>query len=161
MLDGVVCVVGCRETVGRLTKGGPGRAGLRNDAPDEAIAMRQKFRLCEIRLEEYCFVVLSRFLNILEQQVQPSLTNSSRALMTHEVWRMLLPRHLLAMYSVHAADGIDDAAVAHESPLGVLILPMLLMILLLPMMPVLLMASLWASRFISYHWRSPHPSYIA
>ncbi|XP_074574253.1 phosphoglucan, water dikinase, chloroplastic [Curcuma longa] len=42
-------------------------SGLRNDAPDAAIAMRQKWRLCEIGLEEYSFVILSRFVNILEE----------------------------------------------------------------------------------------------
>ena len=31
--------------------------------------MRQKFRLCEIRAEDYAFVLLSRLLNILEGQV--------------------------------------------------------------------------------------------
>ncbi|GAB4844035.1 Phosphoglucan, water dikinase, chloroplastic [Ancistrocladus abbreviatus] len=41
-------------------------SGLRNDAPDAAIAMRQKWRLCEIGLEDYLFVLLSRFLNVLE-----------------------------------------------------------------------------------------------
>ncbi|RVW82078.1 Phosphoglucan, water dikinase, chloroplastic [Vitis vinifera] len=41
-------------------------SGLRNDAPDAAIAMRQKWRLCEIGLEDYSFVLLSRFLNALE-----------------------------------------------------------------------------------------------
>ncbi|KAL8459573.1 hypothetical protein ACS0TY_036901 [Phlomoides rotata] len=41
-------------------------SGLRNDAPDTAIAMRQKWRLCEIGLEDYSFVLLSRFLNALE-----------------------------------------------------------------------------------------------
>ncbi|KAG5252100.1 phosphoglucan, water dikinase [Salix suchowensis] len=41
-------------------------SGLRNDAPDAAIAMRQKWRLCEIGLEDYLFVLLSRFLNALE-----------------------------------------------------------------------------------------------
>ncbi|CAI6010472.1 unnamed protein product [Closterium sp. NIES-65] len=40
-------------------------SGLRNDAPDDAIAMRQKWRLAEICLEEYFFVLLSRFLNEL------------------------------------------------------------------------------------------------
>ncbi|KAF9610576.1 hypothetical protein IFM89_023370 [Coptis chinensis] len=35
-------------------------SGLRNDAPDAAIAMRQKWRLCEIGLEDYSFVLLSR-----------------------------------------------------------------------------------------------------
>ncbi|CAO2831421.1 unnamed protein product [Amaranthus hypochondriacus] len=41
-------------------------SGLRNDAPDASIAMRQKWRLCEIGLEDYSFVLLSRFLNALE-----------------------------------------------------------------------------------------------
>ncbi|KAJ8449699.1 hypothetical protein Cgig2_001355 [Carnegiea gigantea] len=41
-------------------------SGLRNDAPDTAIAMRQKWRLSEIGLEDYSFVLLSRFLNVLE-----------------------------------------------------------------------------------------------
>ncbi|XP_047980854.1 phosphoglucan, water dikinase, chloroplastic [Salvia hispanica] len=41
-------------------------SGLRNDAPDAAIAMRQKWRLCEIGLEDYSFVLLSRFVNELE-----------------------------------------------------------------------------------------------
>ncbi|KAK9288175.1 hypothetical protein L1049_016624 [Liquidambar formosana] len=41
-------------------------SGVRNDAPDAAIAMRQKWRLCEIGLEDYSFVLLSRFLNALD-----------------------------------------------------------------------------------------------
>ncbi|XP_078433717.1 chloroplastidic phosphoglucan, water dikinase (ATGWD3) [Wolffia australiana] len=41
-------------------------SGLRNDAPDVAIAMRQKWRLCEIGLEDYSFFLLSSFLNSLE-----------------------------------------------------------------------------------------------
>lgn len=41
-------------------------SGLRNDASDAAIAMRQKWRLCEIGLEDYAFILLSRFLNALE-----------------------------------------------------------------------------------------------
>ncbi|XVE81191.1 hypothetical protein DITRI_Ditri15bG0043000 [Diplodiscus trichospermus] len=41
-------------------------SGLRNDAPDAAIAMRQKWRLCEIGLEDYSFVLLSRLLNTHE-----------------------------------------------------------------------------------------------
>ena len=44
-------------------------AGLRNDASDSSIAMRQRWRLCEIRGEEVAFVLLSRLLNHLEQQV--------------------------------------------------------------------------------------------
>ncbi|PSS35912.1 Phosphoglucan, water dikinase [Actinidia chinensis var. chinensis] len=41
-------------------------SGLRNDAPDAAIAMRQKWRLSEIGLEDYAFVLLSRYLNVIE-----------------------------------------------------------------------------------------------
>ncbi|KAK6914379.1 Pyruvate phosphate dikinase, AMP/ATP-binding [Dillenia turbinata] len=41
-------------------------SGLRNDAPDAAIAMRQKWRLSEIGLEDYSFVLLSRYLNSVE-----------------------------------------------------------------------------------------------
>ncbi|KAF0889128.1 hypothetical protein E2562_022141 [Oryza meyeriana var. granulata] len=41
-------------------------SGLRNDAPDNAIAMRQKWRLCEIGLEDYSFVILSRYINTFE-----------------------------------------------------------------------------------------------
>ncbi|KAL4852989.1 Phosphoglucan [Chlorella vulgaris] len=43
-------------------------SGLRNDAPDNALAMRQKWRQCEIRTEDYAFVLLSRFVNSLEQR---------------------------------------------------------------------------------------------
>ncbi|PKA66121.1 Phosphoglucan, water dikinase, chloroplastic [Apostasia shenzhenica] len=55
-------------------------SGLRNDAPDAAIAMRQKWRLCEIGLEEYSFVLLSRFLNELEAMGGSSwLTNNANS----------------------------------------------------------------------------------
>lgn len=46
-------------------------AGLRNDATDASIAMRQKFRLTEIRAEDYAYVLVSRILNIFEEQVLP------------------------------------------------------------------------------------------
>ena len=44
-------------------------AGLRNDASDASIAMRQRVRLSEIRAEHFAFVLVSRFLNLLEEQV--------------------------------------------------------------------------------------------
>lgn len=43
-------------------------AGLRNDAPDRALAMRQKWRLAEIRAEDYIFMLLSRFINTIEEK---------------------------------------------------------------------------------------------
>ncbi|KAJ6680380.1 PHOSPHOGLUCAN WATER DIKINASE CHLOROPLASTIC [Salix purpurea] len=42
------------------------KSGIRNDASDAAIAMCQKWRLCEIGLEDFSFVLLSRFVNALE-----------------------------------------------------------------------------------------------
>ncbi len=45
-------------------------SGLRNDAPDEALSMRQKFRLAELRCEEYLFILQSRFINALEKEVE-------------------------------------------------------------------------------------------
>ncbi len=44
-------------------------AGLRNDVTDEVLSMRQRWRLADIRLEEYSFVVLSRIIGQLEDQV--------------------------------------------------------------------------------------------
>lgn len=43
-------------------------AGLRNDAPDRALVMRQKWRLAEIRSEDYIFMVLSRYINSIEDK---------------------------------------------------------------------------------------------
>lgn len=45
-------------------------SGLRNDAPDRALAMRQRWRLAEIRTEDYAFMLLSRFINALEERVR-------------------------------------------------------------------------------------------
>lgn len=42
-------------------------AGLRNDVTDVILNMRQRWRLSEIRLEEFNFVVLSRLINALEE----------------------------------------------------------------------------------------------
>lgn len=41
-------------------------SGLPNDASDESIAMRQKWRLSEIGLEKYSFVLFSRLVNAFE-----------------------------------------------------------------------------------------------
>ena len=60
------------------------RPGLRNDASDAAIAMRQRFRLCEIRAEDYAFVLLSRTLNFLDQEV-PIPSHRSHGLSTMDL----------------------------------------------------------------------------
>ena len=48
-------------------------SGLRNDAPDAALAMRQRYRLAELRCEEYLFVLMSRFSNGLDAEVRGTL----------------------------------------------------------------------------------------
>lgn len=45
-------------------------SGLRNDAPDAALAMRQRWRLAEVKCEDYAFVLLSRCINKLEEEVR-------------------------------------------------------------------------------------------
>jgi len=41
-------------------------SGMRNDVPDGVLSQRQRWRLAEIRLEDYVFVLLSRFENSIE-----------------------------------------------------------------------------------------------
>ncbi|KAE8708781.1 Phosphoglucan [Hibiscus syriacus] len=83
-------------------------SGLRNDAPDAAIAMRQKWRLCEIGLEDYSFVLLS------------SLDLSSSKLVLGRLW-------LLNMLEAKGganwfADNIEEKNISSwNDPLGVLI----------------------------------------
>ncbi len=51
-------------------------AGMRNDASDDSMAMRQRWRLSEIRSEDYAFVLISRFINLLEDRVSWLLIKS-------------------------------------------------------------------------------------
>lgn len=55
-------------TTVRAVLGAKLSSGLRNDAPDNALAMRQRFRLAEIRAEDYAFVLLSQMQNIIDGQ---------------------------------------------------------------------------------------------
>ena len=48
-------------------------SGLRNDAPDSALVMRQRWRLAEGKCAEYAFTLMSRFINKLEEQVGTQL----------------------------------------------------------------------------------------
>lgn len=40
-------------------------SGLRNDAPDNAMSMRQRWRLAELRCEDFAFTLMSRYINAL------------------------------------------------------------------------------------------------
>lgn len=59
-------------------------AGLRNDVSDDVLAMRQRWRLAEIRIEDYLFVLLARTMGLLEQAggagmlARPNSTNAWR-----------------------------------------------------------------------------------
>lgn len=44
-------------------------SGLRNDVGDGQLAMRQRWRLAEIRLEDYVFVLLARIIGQIELAV--------------------------------------------------------------------------------------------
>ncbi|KAI7741630.1 hypothetical protein M8C21_017639 [Ambrosia artemisiifolia] len=61
LINTIQSLSGLREII---TKGL--ESGIRNDASDTAIAMRQKWRLAEIGLEDYAFVLMSRYLNALD-----------------------------------------------------------------------------------------------
>ena len=54
-------------------------SGPRNDAPDAALAMRQRWRLAELRAEEYAFVLLSQFTSAIEAQVRTGLISKQPA----------------------------------------------------------------------------------
>lgn len=58
-----------------IAAGCPCLSGLRNDAPDSALAMRQQWRLSEVRCEDYAFVLLSRLINSLEEKVRRHLAS--------------------------------------------------------------------------------------
>lgn len=71
-----------------------GSAGLRNDASDDSLAMRQRWRLAEIRCEDYGFVLFSRFLNLLDARVRPPVHSAplegkiiTAHLASHLAWR--------------------------------------------------------------------------
>ncbi|PRW57887.1 water chloroplastic isoform A [Chlorella sorokiniana] len=66
-LNAVMDVLHAATTVRALLASGLS-SGLRNDAPDNAIAMRQRWRQCEVRAEDYAFVLFSRFINAIEEQ---------------------------------------------------------------------------------------------
>ena len=61
VMDALHAATTLRATLGRGLA-----SGLRNDASDTALAMRQKWRLTDARLEEWAFVLLSRVVGMLD-----------------------------------------------------------------------------------------------
>ncbi|KAK9842786.1 hypothetical protein WJX74_002436 [Apatococcus lobatus] len=88
-------------------------SGLRNDAPDSAVTMRQRWRLCEIRAEEYMFVLLSRFLNQLDSQ------GGAEALAKagDEAWRMPLGAAVLSVRHIGLSGWSQAECAALENEL--------------------------------------------
>ncbi|KAG8048514.1 hypothetical protein GUJ93_ZPchr0009g355, partial [Zizania palustris] len=74
-------------------------SGLRNDASDTAIAMRQKWRLCEIGLEDYSFVLLSRYMNTLEA-IGGSASLADDVARTTTVWDATLDALIIGINQV-------------------------------------------------------------
>ncbi|XP_068665304.1 phosphoglucan, water dikinase, chloroplastic isoform X2 [Aristolochia californica] len=92
------------------------QSGLRNDAPDTAIAMRQKWRLCEIGLEDYSFVLLSRILNAFEDMGGSSWLSHDARSKNVKSWNDPLGTLITAIHQV-ALSGWKPAeclAVKHE-----------------------------------------------
>lgn len=56
--------------------------GLRNDAPDTAMVMRQRWRLAELRCEDYAFILLSRYLNDMDSSNMSAQLTQGR----NDVW---------------------------------------------------------------------------
>ncbi|GAB2249414.1 hypothetical protein Droror1_Dr00012773 [Drosera rotundifolia] len=86
-------------------------SGLRNDAPDAEIAMRQKRRLCEIGLEDYSFVLFSRFLNSLD-----ATGGASWLVETLESWNGPLDAHLIGISQLELSgwNATECAAIRNE-----------------------------------------------
>ncbi|XP_031475207.1 phosphoglucan, water dikinase, chloroplastic isoform X1 [Nymphaea colorata] len=75
-------------------------SGLRNDASDTAIAMRQQWRLCEINLEDYSFVLLSRLLNALETVGGSSLLAQNVDLKNVGSWNYPLEALMIGIHQI-------------------------------------------------------------
>ncbi|KAJ7532987.1 hypothetical protein O6H91_13G028200 [Diphasiastrum complanatum] len=92
-------------------------SGLRNDAPDEAIAMRQKWRLCEIGLEDYSFVLLSRFINALNMAGGATWLAEELRTMKIEKWRHSLAATVLGIRQLGLSDWHQEECMALENEL--------------------------------------------
>lgn len=80
------------------------QSGLRNDAPNSALSMRQCYRLSEIRLEEYVFVLLSRFINLVEET--QGFENLAESI--DQMWALPIGALVLGIRNV-GMDGWDSA----------------------------------------------------
>ncbi|XP_021646035.2 phosphoglucan, water dikinase, chloroplastic isoform X2 [Hevea brasiliensis] len=92
-------------------------SGLRNDAPDAAIAMRQKWRLCEIGLEDYSFVLLSRLLNALENVGGAKWLSDNVELKNVSSWNDPLGALIFGVHQLSLSGWKPDECAAIESEL--------------------------------------------
>lgn len=89
-------------------------SGLRNDAPDSALSQRQKWRLAEIRCEEYMFVVTSRLLNMLDGLGGPAFLASAH----EKEWAQPLGAAVLAVRHCGLSGWQPDECMAVEEELA-------------------------------------------
>lgn len=100
-------------TVRALLLGGL-NSGLRNDAPDAALAMRQRWRLAEVKCEDYAFVLLSRCINKLEEE-----GGSSALLTAHDrAWSPALGALVLGLRQLGLGGWAPAEAMAIEHELA-------------------------------------------
>lgn len=67
--------------------------GLRNDAPDTAMVMRQRWRLADLRCEDYAFILLSRYLNHFHDSGTAGMLTQGR----NDVWAQPLGMLVLSV----------------------------------------------------------------
>lgn len=90
-------------------------SGIRNDAPDAAIATRQKWRLCEIGLEDYSFVLLSRFLNALDSLGGSSWLAENVGSQSISCWNNPLLALIIGIHQVRLSGWKSEECVALEN----------------------------------------------
>ncbi|CAG9466241.1 unnamed protein product [Pedinophyceae sp. YPF-701] len=87
-------------------------SGLRNDAPNSAMVMRQRWRVAEIKCENFSYVLLSRFINALEVRGGADFLGGAH----EKEWSLPIGAMVIAMRQL-GLSGLDQGeclAVEHE-----------------------------------------------
>lgn len=95
--------------------------GLRNDAPDSAMVMRQRWRLADLRCEDYAFILLSRYVNDMHDSGAVGLLTQGRNdVWAHPLGMLVLSVRHLGMSGWKPAECFAlDADIATWQKLGV------------------------------------------
>ncbi|CAL8462111.1 g1642 [Coccomyxa elongata] len=91
------------------------QSGVRNDASEDSLAMRQRWRLAEIRCEDYAFVLLSRFLNLLDARGSAEGLAEARA---DKAWSLPLGAAVLGVRQLGLSGWEQTECFALENEIG-------------------------------------------